>query len=303
MILHDVWNLELGFLPEKPLEIEPVQEYLSTDTGLLLFRQFDEQLGFTEDFAAQLNDVRSDPTHSILEMVRSRVFGILAGYEDQNDHDALRRDAIFKIIANRLPDDEDLASQPTLSRFENAVTPSDLLRLEDWFIQRFVDSFDEPPKQITLDIDVFDDPTHGAQQLTLFHGYYKQAAVVHRFLLSGRHLAGVAVGGCQVRSRPARNQSTSGRDQPAWRASGPPRRLRRIRSAWRKREPQQGTEMRVVCRPFERPPLYGQLLSHVSALRGEQFAGASAPPDCLASRRAIRQSLDRARCGSLAGDP
>jgi hypothetical protein len=174
MILHDVWNLELGFLPEKPIEIEPVQEYLSTDTGLLLFRQFDEQLGFTEDFAAQLNDVRSDPTHSILEMVRSRVFGILAGYEDQNDHDALRRDAIFKIIANRLPDDEDLASQPTLSRFENAVTPSDLLRLEDWFIQRFVDSFDEPPKEITLDIDVFDDPTHGAQQLTLFHGYYKQ---------------------------------------------------------------------------------------------------------------------------------
>ena len=174
MILHDVWNLELGFLPEKPIEIEPVQEYLSTDTGLLLFRQFDEQLGFTEDFAAQLNDVRSDPTHSILEMVRSRVFGILAGYEDQNDHDALRRDAIFKIIANRLPDDEDLASQPTLSRFENAVTPGDLLRLEDWFIQRFVDSFDEPPKQITLDIDVFDDPTHGAQQLTLFHGYYKQ---------------------------------------------------------------------------------------------------------------------------------
>jgi hypothetical protein len=67
-----------------------------------------------------------------------------------------------------------LASQPTLSRFENSITPKSLLRLEDWFIERFVNSFDEPPREVTLDIDVFDDPTHGAQQLTLFHGFYKQ---------------------------------------------------------------------------------------------------------------------------------
>ena len=107
-------------------------------------------------------------------MVRSRLFGIIAGYEDQNDHDVLRSDAIFKLIVDRLPDDDDLASQPTLSRFENAVTPADLLRLEDWFIQRFVDSFDESPIEITLDVDVFDDPTHGEQQLTFFHGHYKQ---------------------------------------------------------------------------------------------------------------------------------
>lgn len=174
MILHDVWNAELGFSPELPIEIEPVQEHLSTDTGLLLFRQFDEQLKLTEGFAAQLVDTRSDPTHSVLEMVRSRVFGIIAGYEDQNDHDALRSDAVFKMIADRLPDDHELASQPTLSRFENAVTPADLLRLEEWFIQRFVESFDETPVEITLDIDVFDDPTHGQQQLIFFHGYYKQ---------------------------------------------------------------------------------------------------------------------------------
>jgi hypothetical protein len=61
-----------------------------------------------------------------------------------------------------------------LSRFENSITPKSLLRLEDWFIERFVDSFDQPPREVTLDIDVFDDPTHGDQQLTLFHGYYKQ---------------------------------------------------------------------------------------------------------------------------------
>jgi hypothetical protein len=77
-------------------------------------------------------------------------------------------------LSDRLPDDNDLASQPTLSRFENSITPRTLLQLEEWFINRFVESFDEPPREITLDIDVFDDPTHGQQQLTLFHGYYKQ---------------------------------------------------------------------------------------------------------------------------------
>lgn len=174
MILHDVWKLDLDFSCEKPIELEPVEEHLSTDTGLLLFRQLDEQLGLTDGFAAQLSDSRSDPTHSVLQMVRSRVYGIIAGYEDQNDHDALRSDAIFKMIADRLPDDDDLASQPTLSRFENAVTPGDLLRLEDWYIRRFVASFDEPPTEITLDIDVFDDPAHGQQQLILFHGFYRQ---------------------------------------------------------------------------------------------------------------------------------
>lgn len=169
MIVHDVWKLGVDFSSERHIEIEPVQEHLCTDTGLLLFRQLDEQLGFTHGLAAQLVDTRIDPTHSVSEMVQSRLFGIIAGYEDQNDHDVLRSDAIFEMIVDRLPDDDDLASQPTLSRFENAVTPADLLRLEDWFIQRFVDSFDESPIEVTLDIDVFDDPTHGEQQLTFFH--------------------------------------------------------------------------------------------------------------------------------------
>ena len=174
MNLHDVWQLTLDFLPNKSISVQPVQENISTDAGLLIFRQWDQEIRFTQGFAQQLDDWRCDPDHSILEMVRSRVFGILAGYEDQNDHDALRSDAVFKLLANRLPDDDDLASHPTLSRFENAVSPRSLQRLEDWFIDRFVNSFREPPREVTLDIDVFDDATHGQQQLTLFHGFYKQ---------------------------------------------------------------------------------------------------------------------------------
>jgi len=121
MSLHDVWRLDLDFLTKKTISVEPVEEMLSTDGGLLLFRQFDEQHGLTVGFAEQLEDLRCDPDHPILEMVRSRVFGIIAGYEDQNDHDVLRSDAIFKLLAGRLPDDADLASQPTLSRLK---TPS-----------------------------------------------------------------------------------------------------------------------------------------------------------------------------------
>src|SRR4029079_10453490 len=99
-----------------------VEEQISSDAGLLPIREFDERLGWTAGFAAQLRDSRCGVVHTVLEMVRQRVFGILAGYEDQNDHDTLRSDGIFKLVAGRCPDGFDLASQPTPSRLEEAVT-------------------------------------------------------------------------------------------------------------------------------------------------------------------------------------
>lgn len=157
--------------------IEASPTSLTSDAGLLPIRQFDETFGVTDGFARAIQDSR-DPVftvHSVLSMVRQRVYGLLADYEDQNDHDALRCDPVFKLIAGRLPDDEqDLASQPTLSRFENAVSIPDLWRLRDDLANQFLAAFDAPPSSITLDIDAFDDPTHGTQQLTLFHGYYEQ---------------------------------------------------------------------------------------------------------------------------------
>ena len=101
-------------------------------------------LRLTEQFAAALDD-RRDPTltrQSLLSMVRQRIYGILADYEDQNDHDTLRSDPVFKLIADRLPDGPDLASQPTLSRFENAVSIADLWRLRDVLVDLFIQSFD-----------------------------------------------------------------------------------------------------------------------------------------------------------------
>lgn len=178
------WQLRFDFFAHKPVIVEPVEAYLTSDAGLLLFRQYDQQHHLTEDFAAALSDARRGPAlkHTYLEMVRSRIYGLLAGYEDQNDHDTLRSDALFKLLADRSPEDDDLASQPTLSRFENSISIASLWRLQDALVEQFIASFDEPPSQLTFDIDCFDDPAHGQQQLVLFHGFYRQYQYLPRVI-------------------------------------------------------------------------------------------------------------------------
>ena len=107
MSIHSVEQVEFAFLGSLPVRVEVVEEQLSSDAGLLPLRQFDERLGWTEEFAAQIRDGRQGHTHAVVEMVRQRVFGILAGYEDQNDHDTLRSDGVFKLVA----------AAPTIPRF------------------------------------------------------------------------------------------------------------------------------------------------------------------------------------------
>jgi hypothetical protein len=176
MILQSAWQKSLDFLGSKPIVVEPVAEHLTSDAGLLPIRQFDEQIGLTAQFSAALRDLRYQPfvLHTVAEMARMRIYGILAGYADQNDHDQLRYDPVFKLLAGRQPSEDELASQPTLSRFENAINIASLWRLRDVFIDQFLASFAAPPRRLTFDIDTFDDPTHGNQQLTFFHGYYEQ---------------------------------------------------------------------------------------------------------------------------------
>src|SRR6516164_6118640 len=175
MSLPGVWPQVLDFFG-KPLVIEPSAGQLSGDAGLLPVRQFDQRIGLTRAFTEALDDHRNpDLTeHTFLEMVRSRVYGILAGYEDQNDHDTLRHDPVFKLVAGRSPEDDDLASQPTLSRFENAISIPSLKRLRDVFLDQFIASFETAPRHLTFDLDAVDDPAHGHQQLTFWHGHYDQ---------------------------------------------------------------------------------------------------------------------------------
>jgi hypothetical protein len=118
-------QLSFDFLPDLPVVVQRHQGRLSSDAGLLPIRQFDQRWNFTGRMAACLHDPKSDDrVHSLTSMLRQRLYGILAGYEDCNDHDTLRDDPVFKLVADRRPDDPALASQPTLSRFENLATPA-----------------------------------------------------------------------------------------------------------------------------------------------------------------------------------
>jgi len=184
VIIQSVWQVSFDFLGGKPIVVAPQRAQLTRDAGLLPIRQLDEELGLTVAFAAALHDPRAPEaiTHSFVEMVRMRIYGILAGYPDQNDHDVLRYDPVFKLVAGRSPEDQHLASQPTLSRFENSIDIPSLRRLQDVFLDQFIASFATPPRHLTFDIDVFDDPTHGQQQLTFFHGYYDQYQYLPRVI-------------------------------------------------------------------------------------------------------------------------
>jgi hypothetical protein len=172
-------QFSLDFLPHLPVVVQQHAGQISSDAGLLPLRQFDERWNYTSRMVQCLDDSAPSREHSLLSMLRQRLFGILAGYEDCNDHDTLRDDPVFKLIAGRLPEEEALASQPTLSRFENQVTAAVLQKLIDFTILTGIERLKQKhggklPDSLTLDLDATDDSTHGHQQLTLFHGYYGQ---------------------------------------------------------------------------------------------------------------------------------
>ena len=148
---------------------------LSSDGGLVLLNDPDDQLGFTRDLAAVLRDPR-DPRRvdfTLHDLLKQRVLQIAAGYEDANDANTLRHDPIFKLLLGRLPESgTPLASQPTLSRFENRVSRTELYRLARVFVEQFIASYARPPTLIVLDFDDTEDPAHGQQEQVRYDGYY-----------------------------------------------------------------------------------------------------------------------------------
>ena len=148
---------------------------LSSDAGLVLLNDPDDQLGLTRDLAAVLRDPR-DPRRvhfTLHDLLKQRVLHIAAGYEDANDANTLRHDPIFKLLLDRLPESgPPLASQPTLARFENHVSRTELYRLAQVFVDQFIASYDQPPTLIVLDFDDTEDPAHGEQEQVRYDGYY-----------------------------------------------------------------------------------------------------------------------------------
>lgn len=179
MVAQTAQAILFDFLPDLPVVVQQHQGQISSDAGLLPLRQFDQRWNYTARMAQCLEDPSPGREHSLLSMLRQRFFGILAGYEDCNDHDTLRNDPVFKIVTGKLPEDDALASQPTLCRFENLITPAVLQKLIDFNINTGIERLKQKhggqlPASIILDLDATDDPTHGNQQLTLFHGHYGQ---------------------------------------------------------------------------------------------------------------------------------
>jgi hypothetical protein len=164
---------------------------LTSDAGGLLLREADRKLGLIRRLADCIPDPR-DPLMTIHDqqtMLAQRVFGIALGYEDLNDHNTLRDDPLFSILANKKPEpDEPLASSPTLCRFENRIDRASLVRMSKVFIETFIASHRRPPKELILDFDATDDRVHGTQEQRFFHGYYDDYCFLPLYVFCGDQL-------------------------------------------------------------------------------------------------------------------
>ena len=148
---------------------------LSSDGGVLLLRGIELGLGLADLLASCMADERdpSSTRHSQSDMIRARMFAIACGYQDCDDLDSLRSDPAFKLACGRLSESgNELMSQPTLSRLENAPSWRELARMGLCLIDLFCDSFRSVPARIVLDIDDTADRVHGGQQLALFNAHY-----------------------------------------------------------------------------------------------------------------------------------
>src|SRR5256886_17428131 len=159
--------LPLAPVGTKSVELDFDGGRLSSDAGIVLLKDIDDQLGLTRALAAVLSDPRdARRIHFTPEdLLKQRVFYIAAGYEDANDANTLRDDPIFKLMLDRLPaSGASLASQPTISRFENRVSRTELSRMALAFLEQFIASYAKPPKVIGLDGDDTEDRVHCQQE-------------------------------------------------------------------------------------------------------------------------------------------
>jgi hypothetical protein len=163
----------------KPVVAQFDQREGSSDGGAVLLKAADRRYGLVAGLASCLRDERqaSKVDHSLRELVGQRVFSIACGYPDANDSARLSGDPIHKLLLDRDPiEGRDLASQPTLSRFENGVGVKELYRsgefLAESVIRRHAKRLRHRTYRVTIDLDPTDDPTHGAQQLSFFNGHY-----------------------------------------------------------------------------------------------------------------------------------
>lgn len=205
---------------------------LTSDGGAVLLRAVDRATNLLGQFAACFTDHR-DPTrvtHSVAALVRQRVYGLALGYEDLNDHDAIRHDPLMAVLAESADLAAPGAGKSTLNRLEltGATVGTDARykkitvdhdAVDRLFVDVFVQAHPTPPTAIILDLDATDDPIHGAQEGRFFHGYYGHYCYLPLYIVGGEHLL------C-ARLRP------SDRDASAGALEEVPRIVAQLRAVW-----------------------------------------------------------------------
>lgn len=164
---------------------------LTSDAGALLLREVDRKLGLIDALDRCIPDPRFPfyVVHRQKTLLAQRIFGIALGYEDLNDHQALREDPLFQVLTERgIQDDFPLASPPTLCRLENRANRPALVGMAKVFVDTFIASFRTAPEELVLDFDATDDVVHGSQENRFFHGYYDQYCFLPLYVFCGDQL-------------------------------------------------------------------------------------------------------------------
>jgi hypothetical protein len=187
--MPDCTGKQIEFEPFKRRRVEANFDGgdVSSDGGVLLLRRLDRRLGLIDAVARALADPR-DPErieHRLADMLRQRVFGLVQGYEDLNDHATLRNDVLMQTACER---DTALASAPTLCRLENRASRAAAWAIHGVMVEKFIASFKSTPEELVLDFDATDAPLHGKQEGRFFHGYYDNYCYLPLYVFCGEQL-------------------------------------------------------------------------------------------------------------------
>jgi Transposase DDE domain group 1 len=171
---------------------------ISSDGGALLLRQTDHRLNLLPRLAECFFDGRKQAQveHPIQEMLAQRIYGLALGYEDLNDHEQLRTDALFGVLAGRAESDTALAGKSTLNRMELGAGTKDRYKkitfwkegIDELLVNIFIESYEQAPDQIIFDVDSTDLPLHGKQEGRFFHGYYDSYCYLPLYIFCGEHV-------------------------------------------------------------------------------------------------------------------
>jgi hypothetical protein len=183
----DVGTIEFARLGRRVVEGRFDGGSMTSDGGVRLLGEVDRKLGLLEAAARCIADPRSPLLikHGVRDMLRQRVYGLALGWEDLNDHGALRCDVAVQTAVGV---DREVASAPTLCRLEKWADRATAVRLHRLLIEQFIASFKSAPKELVLDFDATDNPLYGQQEQRFFHGYYDSYCYLPLYVLCGQQL-------------------------------------------------------------------------------------------------------------------